>query len=303
MKSGFGAVKIALDELRMQMLGTQVLFGFQFHGLFQARLDSPTELQRAASCAGLAAILLTIGLLIAVPSHHRLAEHGETTARFRSRANVYAELALATLAVGLACNVFLVTDVQWTETAAVYAGGAVLVSCALAWFAAGLLIRGVIARGRTTAMPKHELPPTPLHEKIDYLLTEARVVLPGAQALLGFDLVVVLTSAFVSLPIEARIAHFVALGCVTLAVLLLISPAAIHRLAFAGDTDERFLRIGSRVVSIALIPLALGIAADIFVATVKLFERLSAGYAAAGGTLLVLLALWYVIPLSLRTAK
>src|SRR5258707_581771 len=33
-------------------------------------------------------------------------------------------------------------------------------------------------------MPKHEK--TPLHAKVEQMLTEARVLIPGAQALLGF---------------------------------------------------------------------------------------------------------------------
>ena len=41
---------------------------------------------------------------------------------------------------------------------------------------------------------------TPLHAKIEQLLTEARVVLPGAQALFGFQLAIVLTRAFERLP-------------------------------------------------------------------------------------------------------
>jgi hypothetical protein len=41
---------------------------------------------------------------------------------------------------------------------------------------------------------------TPLSIKIDHMLTEARVVLPGAQALLGFQLIAVLTKPFEQLP-------------------------------------------------------------------------------------------------------
>ena len=45
-----------------------------------------------------------------------------------------------------------------------------------------------------------------------YTLTEARVILPGAQALLGFQLSVVLTQAFEKLPVSSQIAHGMALG-------------------------------------------------------------------------------------------
>ena len=46
---------------------------------------------------------------------------------------------------------------------------------------------------------------TPAAAKIDYALTEARVVLPGAQALLGFQLAIILTTGFAELPsVEKR---------------------------------------------------------------------------------------------------
>jgi hypothetical protein len=40
----------------------------------------------------------------------------------------------------------------------------------------------------------------PLHTRIEQMLTEARVILPGAQALLGFQLAIVLTDTFESCP-------------------------------------------------------------------------------------------------------
>jgi hypothetical protein len=142
--------------------------------------------------------------------------------------------------------------------------------------------------------------PTPLHVKIDYLLTEARVVLPGAQALLGFEFIVTLTKAFESLPQGVRLTHFVALFCVLLAVVLLVSPAAIHRLAFAGEDSQRFLRLGSRLVTLALLPLAAGISLELYVAAFKLGATAALAGVAAVGTFLVLTALWYVIPLLYR---
>src|SRR5262249_27239404 len=104
---------------------------------------------------------------------------------------------------------------------------------------------------------------TNLHDRIDYVLTESRVMLPGAQALLGFQLLVPLTKAFETLPESAQSVHFVALSFVALAVVLLIAPAAVHRIAFQGGDDERFLRLASRVVTSALVPLALGVASEL----------------------------------------
>ena len=44
-----------------------------------------------------------------------------------------------------------------------------------------------------------------------------------------------------------------------------MTPAALHRIAFHGEDDVSFFRIGSALVIAASIPLAIGIAADIAV--------------------------------------
>jgi hypothetical protein len=145
-------------------------------------------------------------------------------------------------------------------------------------------------------------PRAPLHVRIDYLLTEARVILPGAQALLGFQFVVTLMKSFDSLPQSAQLVHFFGLALVLLAIVLLIAPAAIHRLAFGGDDDPRFLRIASRVVTVALLPLALGLGCESFVAVRKLFDSDSAALLAALISSGALLILWYVVPFAMRRA-
>lgn len=75
---------------------------------------------------------------------------------------------------------------------------------------------------------------TPLVTRIEQMLTEARVVLPGAQAMLGFQLSIVRTRSFDVLPHEARTMHATSLCLVALAVILLMAPAAYHRIVFGG---------------------------------------------------------------------
>ena len=87
--------------------------------------------------------------------------------------------------------------------------------------------------------------PTPLETQVDQLLTEARIIIPGVQALLGFQLTVTLTQAFAQLPAGPKIAHIAALCCMGLAVILLMAPASVHRIAFSGQDHPDFLAIGS----------------------------------------------------------
>ena len=145
--------------------------------------------------------------------------------------------------------------------------------------------------------------PSSLFDRVDHMLTEARVVLPGAQALLGFQLSVVLLGAFLELPALHRIVHAAALGCVALSVILLMAPAALHRIAFRGEETEDLHRIGSRFVVAATIPLAAGIAADVFVATAVATQSNVTGLVFAGAASLVVLFFWYLQPLMLRARR
>jgi hypothetical protein len=249
------------------------------------------------SAVGFAGIVATQGALIAAPSQHRLAEDGQATARMERSTNRYSEITLAALALALTCDIYVVCDTHFGHIAAVGIAAGVGACCMALWYGvAGWLRRdpeAKAARGKHTSRPQASL-----HERIDYLLTEARVILPGAQALLGFQFIVTMTRAFADLPPTVRLVHFCALGCVVATVLLLITPAAMHRIAFGGEDSSRFLRIGSAIVTAALVPLAVGIAADVGIAAFKLFEQALIANVAGGVTLLLLLTLWYFIPLA-----
>lgn len=141
---------------------------------------------------------------------------------------------------------------------------------------------------------------TPLSKKIDQMLTEARVILPGAQALLGFQLVVTLTRTFEQLSEVSRVLHMAALCSVALATILLMAPAALHRISFAGENTENFFRMGSWFVMIAPAPLALGIAADLYVATTQASNSTVLGTAMGLASLVALVMFWFAIPLYIR---
>src|SRR5439155_11154113 len=137
---------------------------------------------------------------------------------------------------------------------------------------------------------------TGLHEKIDQMLTEARVILPGSQALLGFQLAIVLTQSFDKLPFGVKVVHGAALLFVALSIVLLMAPAAYHRIVFKGEDSEEFLRIGGRFVSYSTIPLALGLAADVFVVGTKIVPSELASALVATAVLALLLGLWHGLP-------
>jgi hypothetical protein len=294
-------LKTSLDELRMQMLGTQVLLGFQFQGVFQDNFKAVGLAGQVADATGMGLLVMTLGLIMAVPCQHRLVEGGEDTVRIYRTSKRYAELALVPLAGGVGCNLFVATRAEFGATTAATAALTAFGSAAAVWYVLARILRrywAVTIEGDPVKEGQ-----TPLHSKIEQMLTEGRVILPGVQALLGFQFVVMLTKGFGELPPVAREVHLAALLSLTLTIILLIAPAAIHRLTFNGNDDQRMHQAGSRLMTVALLPLAFGLSCDIWVVLTKMFTEhaaMAAGGAAA--VFLILISLWYGVPLALRRA-
>jgi hypothetical protein len=71
-----------------------------------------------------------------------------------------------------------------------------------------------------------------------------------------------LTTGFDRLPHTSKVIHAIALGLIAINVVLLMTPAALHRLSYGGEESEEFLRIGSALIIAAPVFLAAGIAAE-----------------------------------------
>jgi len=290
--------KTALDESRTLMLGAQILLGFQFQTPFQNAFETLTAYEKAASMAALCLMVLVVGLLIAPSARHRIVEDGEATPginRFITR------VAFATL-LPFAAALALALSIAGYRIAG--AGGALVFACGGFIIAVGLWYGPYLVRERSGGSEMKEAgEKTPIAEKIDYVLTEARVVLPGAQALLGFQLVIVLTSAFADMPPLLKSVHGVAIACVTLATVLLMTPAAYHRIVYDGASDPRFHRLASRILLAATVFLALGLAADIRVVADRITGSAGVATVLAAVSFVVLVALWHVWPWAAQLAR
>jgi Family of unknown function (DUF6328) len=285
-------LKIALDESRLLILGAQVLFGFQFNGIFQQQFEFLPFSSRVLVCAGLTLIMIAVALLIAPSMEHRIVERGQDSPRVLGLATLFAGTALLPVAIALAFDMF----------AAIARIGAPMIaaSAALTFFGVAILCwYGIAWTAKRKESPMVEVSekPTPLETQVDQLLTEARVIIPGVQAMLGFQLTVTFTQAFAALEPTAKIVHASALCCMGLAVILLVAPASIHRIAFSGQDDPDFLKIASVFVVAAPLPLAFGIAFDTYVAVGRALQSDLGATILAAAAAVVLLGLWYALPL------
>jgi hypothetical protein len=220
---------------------------------------------------------------------HRIVEQGEDTIRIHRTSGLFASAALLPFGISLGLAVYIVFEHLYGEKVGMIAGVTFCAVAAFFWYFLEVVLKFL---KEDDVMKRTEEEPTPLPAKIEQMLTEARVILPGAQETLH--------RSFEELAASSRLIHIVSLCAVALSVVLLMTPAALHRITFAGEDTSLFFRIGSAFVIAAPLPLALGIAGDLYVATAKAAESTALGAGLGIGALVVLVTLWYALPLMLR---
>ena len=131
-----------------------------------------------------------------------------------------------------------------------------------------------------------------------FLLEECRMVLPGIQALLGFQLVAVFSSEFDrKLDMVDQRIHLVATFLVALAVVLVMTPAAYSRQAHPREVSEGFIRACTRLLLLGMFPLAVGVCLEFYlIAQAILHSTLSAVLASVLFAMFVVF--WIVLPRS-----
>jgi hypothetical protein len=135
-----------------------------------------------------------------------------------------------------------------------------------------------------------------LKDAVEFLLEEARMVLPGIQALFGFQLIAVFNQGFAEkLSRGEQLLHLAAIGMTAVAVALIMTPAAFHRQKGPHHVSDAFVQISTRLLLWSMWPLAAAISIDFYlVGRVIAGENWVTAVATALFALFVLL--WFVMP-------
>ena len=310
-------VENALDEARMLVLGAQVLVGFQFRSVFEPGFEGLPLLSQLIKLAGLGLLLIAVGLIISPAAYHRLVEQGEDTNEQHRYTTKLMDWALLPFALGLGLDFYVAAQKVFGWKWGVAAGLFAILVAASFWYFLEFYMRreraGDIEAARREEREmgeedegqkdKKKEEREKLTNRIKHVLTECRVVLPGSQALLGFQFIVILTESFDKLPPLSKYIHLAALGLNALTIVLLITPAAYHRMVERGEETEHFHRFSSKVLVAALVPLALALASDVYVVVQKVTESQLVSVVSALVVLAIFWELWFGLTLYRRTQR
>ena len=104
------------------------------------------------------------------------------------------------------------------------------------------------------------------------LLEEHRVAMPGAQVLFTFLLILPFQNRFSQLTDAQEYVYFGGFICAAIAIVLLITPTASHRIQWRQHDKETLLRNATLTSIVALVFLALAMTASIFLVADFLFD-------------------------------
>lgn len=133
-----------------------------------------------------------------------------------------------------------------------------------------------------------------------HLLEECRMVLPGIQALFGFQLIAVFNTTFWELPASSRMIHLLAIGLVAIAVAFVMTPAAYHRLALRTAVSQSFVELSSKLLLCSMFPLLLGICLDFYLIAVMILTSTAWAIALSLSLVGIFASLWFGLPFVVR---
>jgi hypothetical protein len=140
--------------------------------------------------------------------------------------------------------------------------------------------------------------PGRLESELERLLEELRIAPPGVQILFAFLLTVPFANRFEEVTPFQEDAYLATFVATFAASVCFIAPTSYHRLRFRRHSDsERMVQTANLLVIVGLACLAIALTSALLFVTDFLFGRETAvALTTAGG--LLLLGLWYAIPLS-----
>jgi hypothetical protein len=139
-----------------------------------------------------------------------------------------------------------------------------------------------------------------LEEEANHVIAESRMVLPGVQTILGFQLMAVFNQRFELFSRNEQILHFTAFFLTAAAMGLIMAPAAYHRQAERRWVSRRFVSTASRLLTISMVPFLTGICLDTFLVGRLIFDSRETSIMATMVLFLFLAGIWFGLPFLVR---
>lgn len=150
----------------------------------------------------------------------------------------------------------------------------------------------------TAARPEEtpdETPAERLARNWTEILQELRVIQAGSQIITGFLLAAAFQERFKELSLVEYGIYFALLATACVTTIIGMTPVMVHRRLFRTGAKESVVQLGDRFATAALVGVGITLA-GIVLLIVELVAGIVAGVLAATAALVVIAALWLLLP-------
>lgn len=129
------------------------------------------------------------------------------------------------------------------------------------------------------------------------LLGELRVLLPGAQTLMAFLVILPFQAGFAEIRGDEKTIYVITFLCSVLSLVLFVAPAALHRLQRPLRDRAAFKNTATKYIIAGLVPLSIAItlATQLVLSTVVSISW--ASWSVTGIVGVLILVLWWLVPI------
>jgi O-antigen/teichoic acid export membrane protein len=128
------------------------------------------------------------------------------------------------------------------------------------------------------------------------LLGELRVLLPGAQTLTAFLIILPFNSRFAEIRDGERVVYVITFLCSVLSLIFFTAPAAHHRLQRPLRDREGFKELATRLIVAGLVPLSVAIVLATQLVLSEVVPWRWFAWLVAAIVALAILSLWWILP-------
>lgn len=135
-----------------------------------------------------------------------------------------------------------------------------------------------------------------LEEQATHMGGEARMLLPGVQTILGFQLMAVFNQRFEQFSLGEQLTHYGAFLLMAVTMALMMAPAAYHRQVECDRVSGRFIVLSTRLLTLSMVPFIVAMCLDTYLIGRLITHERTMGLIAAVGIFFILTGLWFALP-------
>jgi hypothetical protein len=128
------------------------------------------------------------------------------------------------------------------------------------------------------------------------LLQELRVLLPGAQTLTAFLIILPFNGGFAEIRNEEKVVYIVTFLCSVVSLVFFTAPAAHHRLQRPLRDREGFKTLATKLIVAGLVPLSIALILATQLVLSEVFSLRWLSWGVAGILAVFILILWWIVP-------